>query len=115
MKHSIYNNCIIINAKHTLLYNAFTGKFLIFKNQILLLDELCTNKPDFENGKLYQDLCDSGFLIDDKVDEVENLKKQIKEAENNDNEFILHINPTLDCNFQCWYCYENHVKNQKSI
>lgn len=113
MKHSIYNNCIIINAKHTLLYNAFTGKFLIFKNQILLLDELCTNKPDFENGKLYQDLCDSGFLIDDKVDEVENLKKQIKEAENNDNEFILHINPTLDCNFQCWYCYENHVKKSK--
>ncbi len=27
--------------------------------------------------------------------------------------FHLIINPTMNCNFKCWYCYETHIKDSK--
>ena len=26
------------------------------------------------------------------------------------NIFVI-INPSMDCNLKCWYCYENHIAN----
>lgn len=31
-----------------------------------------------------------------------------------DNGYSLIINPTLDCNFKCWYCYQKHPKERMS-
>ena len=27
--------------------------------------------------------------------------------------YKLIINPTMNCNFKCWYCYETHIKDSK--
>lgn len=58
---------------------------------------------------LYQQLSDAGIIVDESLDEVLRLRTLIEDTDNNSNEYILHINPTLDCNFNCWYCYENHI------
>lgn len=49
-----------------------------------------------------------GFIVDDEVNEFDQflLKNRLSVF---DNKFNLIINPTLQCNFNCWYCYEKNI------
>lgn len=65
---------------------------------------LQNNYPDIFNR-----LLSNNFLIKKEVDEksLVYLSRQ-NEIENRELYHIV-INPTLDCNLSCWYCYENRV------
>ena len=111
MKCSNYNNILHINDKLTLLFNSYSGIFIAVKNRSILKNE---NLLELSNDSvIYKQLVDCGFLVDDSVDEYAKLCNLITETENNTDEYILHVNPTLDCNLNCWYCYENHIANSK--
>ncbi len=62
---------------------------------------------------LYNDMLMAGMIINDSLDEFDLLKKTIYNSDNNSDSYIVHVNPTLDCNFNCWYCYENHIPQSK--
>ena len=113
MKLSLYNTVIPIQNKHTLVYNALSGKFLIIKNKFLDINSDAISSLNSLNNVLYQNLIDAGVLIDDNIDEIKILNNRIINSENNDKDYILHINPTLDCNLRCWYCYEKHITGSK--
>ncbi|MDE6558602.1 MAG: radical SAM protein, partial [Muribaculaceae bacterium] len=104
MKNSQYNTIYDFPNGRSVIYNAFTDTFIVFPTtQIIRRDPL---NP--ENKVLMQQLVDNGMLIDEDYDEVQALKDKIRKIDNNDSHFHLHVNPTLSCNFRCWYCYENH-------
>lgn len=111
MKPSIYNSAIEISDKHTLLFNALSGKFVIVKDEKVVLDEHSLTVAEESNRSLFRQLVDGGMAVEDSVDEVAALRKIIDETDNDNTGFTLHINPTLDCNFRCWYCYEKHLEN----
>lgn len=113
MKLSKFNSVLSIEGRHTLIYNSFTSKFVVIRNRLLDFGETSLDSILLETPDLYKQLCEAGIIIDDKTDEMSSLEKCIEEADNNENEFIMHINPTLDCNFNCWYCYENHLSGSK--
>ena len=113
MKYSIFNTNIPINWKHTLLYNAFSGKFIVVKDKIIDISKMSIQTVRNDYPGLYDKLVEGAFIMDDSINEAQRLKECINMIDNNSNEYILHINPTLDCNFNCWYCYENHVPNSK--
>lgn len=113
MKLSIYNSAININNKHTLLYNSFTGNFVVVKNLLLSLTELSIDVLRKKYNAIYHQFIDAGIIIEEHIDEFLLLKERIYNADNNKHEYILHINPTLDCNFSCWYCYEKHIRHSK--
>lgn len=113
MKFSLYNSIISIIDKHTLLYNSLSGKFVIIRNKIMNAEDLSNNEFMTDYPALHQQLKDAGIIIDDETDEISLLEERIRNADNNESEYILHINPTLDCNFRCWYCYENHIPYSK--
>lgn len=51
-----------------------------------------------------------GFIIDQNEDELAVLRYRNHESVYADNNYKIYINPTLECNFACWYCYEEHPR-----
>lgn len=59
--------------------------------------------------EVFKILVSNGFLIESETDETtllfRNRKKEIEDKQM----YHIVINPTLDCNLSCWYCYESRV------
>lgn len=59
-------------------------------------------------------LSEKGFIVDDELDELSVVRKMVQEIDQkNEHKFQLTINPTMNCNFKCWYCYETHIRQSK--
>lgn len=109
MKYSIYNNFIDLTDTVKAVYNSASDSFVLIKG-----GENWLNKSPAElrqlNEDLYNELCGNGAIVSSGVDEY---KKQLRNSQKirlESGVFHLMINPTLDCNLHCWYCYEKHVK-----
>ena len=85
---------------------------ILLKNCILEDGEELKRKMKSDK-LLYNQLLETGMLVPEEKNEVEELELRIQSGQNNSDHFIFHINPTLDCNFNCWYCYENHISGSK--
>lgn len=48
------------------------------------------------------------FIVPDDIDEGEELIRSWEQNDNASDHFGIIINPTLNCNLRCWYCYESH-------
>jgi uncharacterized protein len=114
MKYSQFNSISFYREKYAL-YNSFNNK-VIFLEEALKdilyaarqegIDSLEQVHPTF-----YKYLIEQEFLIPDNENEIENLKKVSRQIDENERSFLLTINPSMNCNFKCWYCYETHVKD----
>lgn len=115
MKNSIFNSSFFYNNYHVW-YNSLSNEFLILNeilNEILLasinedniggLEEL---HPDF-----FKELITKKFVIENDIDEINEVRNINKTLLNSETKYELTINPTMNCNFKCWYCYESHIKN----
>lgn len=57
---------------------------------------------------IFKYLKDNGFIVDDDVDESYKLSYANIVNRYNSKHLRLTILPTINCNFRCWYCYEQH-------
>jgi uncharacterized protein len=116
MKFSQFNSIIPYNNQFAL-FNSFNQKFLLIVPELKELlnaavhegvDNLESIHPTF-----YQYLKEQEFIIDSNANEIDKVKEISKQVDENITSFILTINPTMNCNFKCWYCYETHIKQSK--
>lgn len=113
MKYSQFNSIESFDNRYHL-YNSFTQKFIVI-DEVLKdmleaaivegIDGLEEYHPDF-----YSYLKSEEFLVPSEVDEVQKVVALSKSVDENNHTFLLTINPTMNCNFKCWYCYETHIK-----
>lgn len=85
---------------------------------IILVPELYTFlKKNVENlceierihPTLYKTLVDNKFIVKSLESEVSECIEECESKLNSSKILKLTINPTLDCNLRCWYCYEQHL------
>lgn len=109
-KTSKYNYLIDYKGKK-LFFNGLNGSGILMQiaewnNVENLLNDLIIFERDYptEFGQFKH----FGYIIDNELDELAYIKHKNKTITYSNDSFNLVINPTLECNFHCWYCYEKH-------
>ncbi|WP_223654332.1 radical SAM/SPASM domain-containing protein [Hymenobacter psoromatis] len=99
------------------LHNGFTDNYLIVLP--LLKDLFIAGKSEGIDNlqevhpKFYEALVEGGYIVENESNEVEQVKEVSRLVDLNESIYRLTINPTMNCNFKCWYCYETHVKGSR--
>lgn len=95
-------------------YCSATNEFLLLNNrkQSLLeshsLDELESVDPE-----LFELLKTKRFIVPCDLDETQKVTESRMNAIFDKSWYNVVVNTTLDCNLNCWYCYENRIKGSR--
>ena len=112
MKKSKYQFFEEIQDNVFLHYSALTNHFILLsKENHDLFESRFASIP--EDSPLFKELKNGMFIVESNYDETSALIKTRQEWANGNTLYNLVINPTLDCNLSCWYCYENKIKGSK--
>lgn len=111
---SNYTFCFNIEGGYYI-YNTLSNAFIeIDKESYDIINTSKKNKTKLEEDRLSRDffsvLVDKHFVTDSMTDEFLIYKSWINGMRNTQNQLNLTISPTMDCNFRCHYCFENHEK-----
>lgn len=124
-KQSYYNHWINQKGGYYL-YNSLSNLVIKFKkNEINQIDELFQNLSEFQSNYLDLFKCfeKMGFIIDEDFNEIDQILFQNRQEVHIKKMYHLTINPTLECNYRCWYCcveeegtqYEKRRMDDKTI
>jgi uncharacterized protein len=113
MKFSRFNICLRYGEEFVL-YNTLEQRLLFLQPELKdLLDKKKAYELEKKHPEFYNYLIEEKFIINDEIDELDKIKKISKSVDEDNSLFLLTINPTMNCNFKCWYCYETLVKNSR--
>lgn len=111
MKESSYNY-VLYDKGWGYWYNALTNAFFRLSENLSLKIQDTINSGMFQNlnvsPTLYKILTENGFLIPDGTNEIDIIRNYHKKAVNRKDYFLVLL-PTLNCNYKCWYCIQDHI------
>lgn len=115
MKFSRFNSFISLSGGKTLGYNAFARRFIVFPEEQCEIVDACKeqNSQQLQDSTIIEKLVEGGFVISDDFDELQVLDDEIRALDFDCSSYEVTINPTMDCNFHCWYCYEDHERGSR--
>lgn len=109
MKTSKYNYFFSEKDKYYV-YNQLTSALTEVDEE--LYNSLRNNDIKKLPQYLLLELQESNFICDDDLREENIVLCANRNFRYSHKVARITILPTMSCNFQCWYCYENHVKSQ---
>ena len=98
----------------TLIFNAVSKAVGRFTNrQFKVVKKILSNPNGPASGlddgiRIKRYLFDNGFIIPSQVSELDLLQNRNRAGIRSLQVFDLILLPTMDCNFDCFYCFENH-------
>ncbi len=115
MKPSAYNY-IFENNGYSYWYNGLEHSFFRLTSSLGEKIKHILNTPEIlksESQTFYENLISKGFLVEDSYDELNEIRKRNHDAKHHKNYFLVLL-PTLNCNFNCWYCIQDHIPSMMS-
>lgn len=116
MKVSKYNY-IIERGNTTYWYNGLEHTYFKLPLELGRKVESVVNSPEYLEllpQSLLEKLVAGGFMVSDDTDELSVIRKR-NEERINQKDYLMIILPTLNCNFKCWYCIQDHIHSKMSL
>ncbi len=113
MKLSKYIYIEEIAGNNSILYNYSNDLAIVVFNELkelLLENRLFPDKIKVIHPSFYEALCDRKILIPNCLLEEKHKVSEIRSRLCQQHSAHIIINPTMDCNLRCWYCYEPHLR-----
>lgn len=110
MKKSFYNFIFENDEKKAIAFNSNTCALAEIEEDFLHMlnniESINYENLDINQKKLFDDMKEGGYIIDDCIDEKKEIKFRNLTSRFYNGSLSLTIAPTLNCNFKCIYCYE---------
>jgi len=113
MKKTYYQFCTELENQIYLHYNTFSNKFMLLNKKKHDLFELDCQEIKKKDDDFYKELVDNHFIVEDSFNGYEIANYIIKQKMFDSSMYQIVVNTTLDCNLNCWYCYENRISGSK--
>lgn len=112
MKRNFYQIHEQISDNCYLHYNTLNDQFIFLDKyaHLIYINAIDLNDICIKDKKLFDNLVHFGFIIPDDYDEKAIVELRRRKEQHDMSLYHIVINPTLDCNLSCWYCYENKIK-----
>ena len=116
VKSSRYNLLIPVGSGRTVLFNTLYGSVSVLEEDEYAETTAILNgtQPGAQSETLYTQLSAQKHLIADEVNEFAILENRKRAGINDSNTLDVIVLPTLNCNFRCVYCYEDHIPSKMS-
>lgn len=116
-KLSKYNYWINHSENTIVFYNSISDKALILdiieSDRIKgLLNDIIKFKQSYPS--VFNAFCHWNYIVEEKFNELNYLERIYTKTNENNGNLDLIINPTLDCNFKCWYCFVSENVDNKT-
>lgn len=115
MKKSIFNH-YFRGPEKFYVYNAFSNALAEFPDGVA--ENFINNDEeyiDLLDDTVKKDMLYGGIIIENQFDELKQLQIDMYNAKFGNNSLGITIAPTLDCNFNCPYCFERGSRKRGNI
>lgn len=108
MKKGSYISNIKLSDKIYLYYNAMNNTYLfVNKNKFSAYQTKQPEEIKQFDIDFYNLLEKHKFIINDNINECSIVEFKRAQLKFDTNQYNIVINTTLECNLDCWYCYES--------
>lgn len=95
-------------------YSSLSNQFLLLnEDKHNILENSAVEELEIENSKLYKTLEELKYIVPNDFDETDFITKARQQLFQDCSMYHVVVNTTLDCNLNCWYCYENKIKGSR--
>lgn len=112
-----FYNYYVNNGDRTIYFNSISGQiFSVSEQENQFLQNQFNDLISFEleYNSMFKKFVDWEFITDTERDQKDVIRLINHKKVFLDKTYRLVLNPTLECNFRCWYCYEDHVTGKMS-